>query len=620
MIEYPSEQFPKQWFTDGATMRYHPRKRTIYWMINMGLFVLLNMFYLRIRIGEWTNIDPPYVTGKLIPTLLSPLNIFEYPSQIFTIGITMALLCTIPILTALLYNFLHSIPFILIVIIFGHNFELSMCLLASCIAVSFEPMRFKSKFVAAVLWLLPEVMYWGLYSGENPEQDALRWAMLYAPWGIAFLSSVMIFGIVIGIGHFIRYKPGVIMPIFGLYLGGTVTFFLVNIGMNEHNFQAYVDRFRPSRNPAFQDRSILPLIEKEMAERKAMEPYLTNEIIKKELRLQWRWAFNSISFETPSNAANEAVFKFYSEKYISLDAIKYFLDKVNPQHHRVADALYYMGLLKDLKIDPIALRDEDTLRYRHDFPALQSKSTWKQLIDLHRTSDPAIEARWRLARILASHQPEGENERFQFDQAQQLLNEAYINCKETIAKRSKVTAPEPFMSEKLGSLFNVSLPTITNERLSYLKNRISLDALLLGTENRTGHLEHEKRLAKFMSLDPHQLNYEQDLQELKINSPQPDPLLDNIEMAQTLLVKDIDERIFRLSDITKKHDGKDGGIHAMLELALLFLSERERTDSFADKQEQLTQARNYLQRIIKLRSGTYIAELSQELLNNNPIE
>ena len=81
----------RRWFSDGATMAYSRRARTIYWAVNLILFVLLNMFDLRIRIGQWIRLAGPFdKIESLIPSLLSPLNIFQYPTQIIVIGTLMA--------------------------------------------------------------------------------------------------------------------------------------------------------------------------------------------------------------------------------------------------------------------------------------------------------------------------------------------------------------------------------------------------------------------------------------------------------------------------------------------------------------------------------------------------
>lgn len=608
----------KRWFSDGATMHYLTPQRSLYWFINLVLFLLLTMFDRRIRTGSWFQIDVQYSSSELIPSLLSPLNIFEYPSQILLVGMLMALICTIPILMALLYNIWHAIPFIMIVMIIGQNFFLGLSLLVSCAAVSFEPMRFKSKFVALVLWLLPEVIYWALFSGDNPEKDVLRWAVLYAPWAVAFINCVLIFGVVIALGHFLRYRPGVVMPIFGALLAATVVFFHITIGMDEYDFQANVYQNSPKQLPTLQSKNILALLEKECAERMSKEPYLNPDIVMDELRLQWRWAF-SIGPNTSSEAANYATIYFYSVKYNAIDEIEKFIKSMPPQNKRVADALFYIAKLHDTKVDPRALRDEDTLRYSGLIPTEQSEPYWRQILETYSNADVSIEARWRLARLYANREPQ-EGESYNFEHSIELLRDAHQRLTALLAQRHLEEQKEPFASKWLGPLFMLPSPTVSRDDLNYLKKRIGKDLLLLDKENRSGHLQHEQRLAEFIGLDTRQLDYEQRLKALSMNSPQPDPLIDNIELAQILLIADRDERILRLTDLAKRFEDHDGGIEAMLELALMFLAERERTDNFSDQQELLAQSRDYLQKIIAQRPESYAAEIAKENLANNPIE
>ena len=264
---------PRRWFTDGATMAFPSRSRMVYWVINLLLYVLLCMFVLRIQTGVWLELGGPYESGPLVNDLLEPVSIFYFPTQILVIGLATALLCTVPILTAQLYNFLYGVPFALVVFFVGHNPAMSLCLFVSCALASFEPLRFKSKFVAAVVCLLPILLYWVLFFGaENPEQDAWRWAVLYAPWGLAFFISVFVIGVVLTIGHFLRYRPGVLMPAFALLTALTVLLFRFTVGMHERDYLAEVYRYSPARIAAFESRSIKPLLEAELAPTPRSDP------------------------------------------------------------------------------------------------------------------------------------------------------------------------------------------------------------------------------------------------------------------------------------------------------------------------------------------------------------
>lgn len=621
----------QKWFTDGATMEYPPLGRTLYWLINLLLFGLLNLFYLRLRTGSFWPFAGPYESQFFIPELLAPLNIFQFPTYILVIALITALLCTVPILIAQLYNLLFSLPFILMVFFLGHNPILSLCLFVSCAMAGFRPLRFKSKFVAALVCLIPELLYCILFSGENPQQDILRWAVLYSPWALAFLFGIVIFAIVLSIGHFLRYRPGILMPLFALLLAGTVAFFNHSIGMTERDFQDQVSRFNPAKIPEFQNRSIVPLLEEERARRLEREPYLNPEVVMSRLRMEWRWAYrigtapdmsvimDSGPVTNPISLANREVTRFYQAKLNAVDQIDKFIRRY-PHEKRVADALYYKALIIDLNVDLRALRNEDTLQFYLNFPSADSRNVWQEILSRFPDSDVAIEARWRLARLQAAKQSSDPSGTDSFGQALKLLDEASQLCKTRLEDRKKSSEKPGFWFSRLGTVFTPVEKTITDQRLTSLQKRIAEWMLRLGSDNRTGLPQHEERLAAFAALNPYQLSYEEQLKALQFSATQPDPLLDNIELALALLLPDPQQKIQRLTDLITLYPQSDGAIEARLELALALLDQKNRSEYPGDRQVLLTSSREYLQQIVALRPDTFWADFARTLLQNNPVE
>jgi hypothetical protein len=608
-------------------MESPPLGRTIYWLINLMLYMLLNVFYLRLRTGSFWPFEGPYESGFIIPELLSPLNIFQFPTYIIIVALITAMICTVPILTAQLYNLLYSLPFILVVFFLGHNPVLSLCLFVSCSFASFRPFRFKSKFVATLICLIPELLYCILFSGENPQQDILRWAVLYSPWALTFIFCISIFGLVLAIGHFLRYRAGVLMPLFALLLAGAVILFNYSISMTERDFQDQVSRFSPAKIPEFQNRSILPLLEEERAQRIKREPYLNPDLILSRLRMEWRWAYRIgpstdlllSSGTNPISLANREVTRFYQARLNAVDHINKFIDKY-PQEKRVADALYYKALIIDLNVDLRALRDEDTLKFFVDIPSAESKNVWQEILDRFADTDIAIEAHWRLARLLAAQKPQKESETYEFDKAFSLLQDAQTLCQKCLEDRKKSSKDQNFWNTRLGMIFSPPEKTISDQKLHSLQMRIAKLMTLISKENRTGHLKHEERLASFVGLNPYHLNYEEQLKALQFDSAVPDPLLDNIELALILLIKDPAQKILRLTDLITQFPNSDGAIQARLELAQALIDQRNRSEHMADRQVLLSRSREYLQQIITLRPESFHAEEARTLLQNNPIE
>ncbi len=620
----------RRWFTDGASMAHTGWSRTALWVVNLLLYALLNMFYLRIKTGLWLQLEGPYNTETLIPTLLLPLNIFQFPDYIIVTALLMGLLCTVPILTAQLYNFFYAIPFLFAVFFLGHNTILTFCLAVSCAAVSFEPLRFKSKFVAAISALLPEALYWVFFSGQNPQQDALRWAVLYAPWAIALLVCVILLGVILGLGHFLRYRPGVLMPIFGFLLAGTVWYFHLSIGMNERDFQAEVYRYSPELVADFQDRSIKGLLEEELALQQRQAPFLSAELLARQIRMEWRWAFNpnvnsvsgnsiELSGWNPMAMARKEASRFVFAKIKSSIYFDCFI-KNHPGDPREADTLYYKALIVDIKVDSRALRDEDMLRFYDNVPSIHSQAIWNDIIERFGRTAVSVEARWRLGLLLAGGNPQNSDLTKNFDDALELLRQARQLCRQVIAGRKETTKRSFFWNSRLGAIFTPPAPTVSDEELLSLKDRIEKLILLIGPENRTSRQSNDIRLTKFVGLDACQFNYEDKLKELMLNAPKPDPLVDNIELAQAMAEKNPDDKRARLTDIVKRYPQRDAGLQAMLELARILLEDRKSSEYRADRQNLRKESLELLNNIISSRPDSYLALKAKKIIDDNPLE
>ena len=608
----------KRYVTDGASMSYSGWHRGAAWVVNLLLYALLNVYILRIQTGLCFSQRNPYPPDQtLSDLLLAPLNIFYFPTYIIVIGLLMALLCIVPILVAQLYNLLYAVPFVLIVLFLGHNYIIALALLISAAAASFEPLRFKSKFVAALLCLIPEILYWIIFSGPNREANVLRWAVVYAPWGLAFLVSVVLFGLILAVGHFVRYRPGVIAPLVGLLLAGTVTLFHLTIGMTERDFQAYVYRYSPDQIDAFQSRSIVPFLEQETAACLKREPYLNPDNVKAQLRREWRQAFFSTRLGVPGSAASLAmreVIKFFVAKYNADERIAKFIDSY-PSDPRVAEAIYYRALLKDVAVDLPTLRDEDTLRFYHDVPNEESEIYWRDLLDRFGEADVSVEARWRVARLLGASKPDAVTGDFYFDEALELLNEAKARAAALLEKHRSRAGNGSHNAGWFRDVFSKPPSGLTEADLVDLCQRIARLGRLIRPENRGPLRPHLERLADLVGLDPHQLDYGDRLQELLLNAPKSDPLIDNIELAQALLVNDADVRQGRLVDLAQRYHDCDAGVEAMFELAQLLIEKYRRSEHQGDRDSLRTAGIEWLQKVIALEPDTYLAQRAEEQLN-----
>ncbi len=620
----------RKWFTDGPSLGHKGWGANIYWLINLALYALMNIYYLRIRTGELLMLAGPFKQETLIPGLLAPLNVFQFPSFILITAFIMAMLCIIPMITAQLYNFLYAVPFLFAAFFLGHMPVLTIALLISCVFISMEPFRFKSKFVAAVMCFIPIFLYWIFRSGSNTEKDVLRWAVLYAPWALSFLTGISLYGIILAIGHFVRYRPVIILPVFGLMLAGTVYLFHGSIGMPERDFQAAVVRYSPKNLPEFQPRSIASQLEKELKTYRIKMPFISEDLIASTLRFQWLEVFNedgtSINNHSPgydetdpASIAKKTAADLIKTRIDAMEHIEAFIEKY-PNDPRVADALYYLGMLYDLKVNLPALRDEDMLRFNSHVPSPYTHYIWEDLRERFGNTDVAIEARYRLARLASQNVPEKPTQPYLFDEAFEMLNQAYQQLTVSLERRLSEEKKKSFWHKRLGSIFTPPPPSISDSELLDLRNRIGDLRLLLSKENRTGHLKQNRRLAEFIGMSSNQLNYEARLKVLLIDSQPGDPLRDNIEFKLLTLNKNRNDRIAGMAELIRQYPESDGAARARLSLARLMLEDSKTSEHISDRHLLLQQSRDYLQQLIANRPSTYLALQAHKLLDENPLQ
>jgi|GEM_PF-926110 len=622
------------WFTDGASMVYPKQTRTIYWALNLLLFLILNMFLVRIQSGDWFT--GSHLSPTLIETLLSPLNIFQYPEYILVLGTVMALMCTVPILTAQQYNFWHAMPFILVLVVIGHDYHLllSGCLVVSCAGVSFDPLRFKSKFISSTFWLFPIIVYWIFHSGNNPEEDILKWAVLYSPWTVALFFSVGIFALIIGIGHFNRYKPGTVFPIFSALLITTILFFDNNIGMDERDFRAIVFKNSPSEITVLQSRSIVPDIELQAANERKKQPYLSLEQCRSHARAEWYIEFigNDIKYKgsyndipkkkrryndlTQYSIAEETTVQIVHTLINTFKQIDKFISIPNRKPEYLANALYYKGMLKELKVDERAL-EKDRLHFYYSNTTDASKAIWEKIMVDYADTDVSIEAQYRLAKLQARTFGQDKTNVKNFDTAVTLLKQAQTQCDALLIKRREKPLRNVFGIKSLSAIFTIPQEILNDSDLIALQARIGRLLLLLERNNHPDDTKDGDYLTEFISFDEHKNSYHSNLTMLQKNIPHTHPLADNIAFALAMLETNTDNRIDALWNVIEQYNNQDGAIEAMLERAVLLLSQRDQHG--IDALSYLETSREHLQKIKKLKPKSYYSRQAQSLLDANPV-
>lgn len=299
---------------------------------------------------------------------------------------------------------------------------------------------------------------------------------------------------------------------------------------------------------------------------------------------------------------------YQTKRQLLLEQYDAFIRK-RSQSPRMPIALYYKVLLNEYRPDIKTLGQEEKLHFYNDYPHQESLLIWHLLYEDFPQSSESLEARWRIARDWAG--------RAEFDLADKLLAEA----QNMINERLKTYEKEKIKADTFFTLFRPPADSaITEVKLIDLQRIIKQLRTLIGPQNRTDQPASAERLAKFVRLNPHSLDYASDLNQLLQQTKENDPLGDNILLAQAKLIADEQLRAEKLEQLHKQSQNTDGGMQALYELALLKISLwRRQDDSNPElKKKYLADARAILTSFITLYPDTFCAEQVKKNLDVLP--
>ncbi len=456
--------------------------------------------------------------------------------------------------------------------------------------------------------------------------EPLAWGFSFAPWIWAWLTGMTIAGLVLGIGHYTRYKPGLIWTFTTTTLLLALIVFELKIGFDELDYQLYVVRNDPEEVPEFRDHSI----------RGALDETITDPT-EKEYRSGFFYPTEPIPLRAKMKEEIQSYLSSRDERwpswFIVSDELQYMDKKewlreqydrfISPPrarwmppalHQRIVErrsrsprmpiALYYKALLSEHSPDLQQIWQEEVLHFHSDYPHDRSLRIWFRLYSGFPQSPESAEARWRLAKRLA-----GQKE---LQKARILLKEAEAMTQEQLAVQEKMQAAP---SDSLFSAFRPPVDTVmTPLKLRELQGRVYELQTLIAEENLVGSDGSLERLVRFVMLNPHSLDYEQQLDALLTQTDEKDGLRDNLLVAKVKRIADNQRRAERLRELSREFQNTDGGMQALYELTLLHI----RLYQEEPKKENLIQARDMLTSFVSLYPNTFYAGQVRKNLDGLP--
>ena len=559
----------KSFMAFGPTLHYSHENVLKCWLLAIVAFSVSCLFWSKILTGsfwlfdfntlgssEFWSLGKPVITGAD-----RGVSIFEYPWQILVLGLLMGILAVVPVLISQLMSFGYSLPFVLAVFFLADLPGFAVCLLVSCIAAACRPLRFRSRIIAVALCTAPQLIYWGFFGGAW-KLEPIKLGFSFAPWICAWLIGLSIAGLVLGIGHFTRYRPGLVWIFTSMFLLLAIVTFEIRIGFDELDYQLYVAKNNPEQAVEFHEHSIIKALDETLTD-PDVKKYLAGFFypadaiqrraeLKREIQVQLsydRWpSWFIVTPELNFRAKKEELFKQYD-----------LFIKRRQQSQRMPIALYYKALLSEYRPDYNILgQEEEILSFYNDYPHRDSLPIWHRLYEQFPESGESLEARWRIARDWAG--------RGEFEQAQKLLVEA----QDKLGERLKLLEKDLPQSETFFRPFRpLADSAMTAFKLTELQGKLSQLRNLIGSENRAGEPDTENRLARFVMLNPHSTDFSWHLDELLKQMGDKDPLRDNILLAETKLDADEQERAKKLAQLHRDFQNTDGGMEALYELGLL---------------------------------------------------
>ncbi len=608
----------KSFMTVGPTLHYSHKNVIRCWWLAVGVYVVTCLFWSRILTGIALELGSSGVMTSGLSSLgqfvMSPISIYEYPWQILVLGFLMGVLAVGPILISQLLRFRYSLPMILAVVLICKLHLFGAFLLVSCIAVACRPLRFRSRFISIVLCMAPQLIYWAIF-GSAEGVDPIKWGFSYAPWLTAWLTALAVAGAVLGIGHFTRYKPGLVFSVCGLVLVAAVIVFFSKISFPELDYQLYVAKNNPEVVSEFHDHSMTETIDRAIADPSTQsylkglfypsEPILLRKDLKTEIQKEldddrWpRWVVDILPDE----------FNYQGKRQWLGEQYDLFINKW-PSSKRMPIALYYKAMLEEYKPDTrlFGRSPKEVLHFYSDHPHHETRAIWFKLYEGFPDSLESLEARWRLAVHVAGQGA--------FNEARQLCANAKGRLAEELERLDKITpGGEGFLTAFAAPAVTVMTPS----RLLELKMKLDELEVLISEQNHENDDASKDRLARFVLLNPYSRGYAAELDTLLGEMEADDPLMDNILLARLMLISDSQLKASELKALCERFTKRDGGVGALYELGLLKIKQwKDSETGTAEKKEHLSEARGTLASFIDLYPQSIFSEQARILLNSLP--
>jgi hypothetical protein len=524
-------------------------------------------------------------TQNLNDFVLYPINVEQTPMHGVVLGLLVASIVAVPISVAILYGFAFALPFVAAVFVFAHMPWMAVTLVGSGILASVRPFRLSFRFGAALVGMLPVILYLYLATRGTPQQIGTyaspdQRLLLLAPWILAILAACAMVGTILLIARIVNYRPGAVAPVMAVMFATPAILFHLYVGFDEVSYRVLEAEYGPRSN-RFGAREVTDKIF-ELLDADMDEP------LRQQLLGVW-FGQSEHLLALHQRLARRLVKEHLAERRAAYQACRRFIAD-HPQSRYIPHVLFMQASVLDSRLDiRRTLPPTNPLRRElySDYPHAQSEEAWRPLLNRYPESPFAIAARLRLAQL---HLRRGE-----VDEAADLLA--------GLPRTSDARAPAQLSTRPVApqwQSWSERERSLGFDPEPYLSEAHRLRELIAA--NRDDPKYGRTPLQELARLDPHRPTYRRQL--LNLAQRYRDCLLyDNLVVAWAVAQPDRAERAAKLALCIYNFPDGDAVAAAMFQLGELEIQARGE-NAEQRRQEGIARLREVTQRF----QGTYWAQ------------
>jgi hypothetical protein len=502
--------------------------------INLIGFAVVSAFWQYLSTGQWIGVNA-FVANLFLPlgsAFLGPMPVYAYPWMIPVYGLLLGVTIFIPIIVSILYRIRVVFVFLLLLVLAAQQPLLALSVAMGCVLASHTPLRSNMPMVAALLGLLPVWVYllamgsltlagttdWDYWETLMPMR---RWVM-YAPYAVALVVSVVGSSVVLSLARLTRFRPGAVWPVLIVLSAMPIAMFYLKVGPSELEYAQLVDH----------------------AERNAM-------VFSARWREDWLTEHPEASRLGAGALRKEIRTSLMQRRNRMARECDVFLEK-HPEGARAPEVLWVLGQCASMRLDEVGYRHR-VIRGTSSHVLPISEGVWQRLVKDYPTSPQAGLGMWHLAELSLR---EGK------------IREGYGQLLKARKRLDKAIARMPAVPERFEQTFIE--PDMMPSRAVYAA---TLQAVreriwLIEWKNLVNDPQGGEAFAAYLNVDPNDAMatvYYAQLAEQYADTV----MAKNLLLAAVLREPDPDERAARLLPLVEQEEATDVSIAAAWELGLI---------------------------------------------------